>query len=220
MWKTANSLGGEPACQREALVSTPCWISPHAWPGVLGAQNQTGHSSPRCLCLQASGFTWAGDHLGAPVPLFSAFDILLTAPALGSGGLSLPPWMPTGPLSGSLEFLTPTASWRTEAQSHWHPQCPSWGPIGRSVAVRGIGGWPPSPGWRERPGHPLPLCCHQAPCMNATFVFVLLLRPLPGDSVGWELWLGNGEPGSAPATHCSPGQVTDPCRVVGGGCAP
>lgn len=121
-WKTANSLRGEPAWQREALVSAPCWISPHAWPGVPGAQNQTGHSLARYLCLQASGFTWAGDHLGAPAPLFSAFDILRTAPALGSGGLSLPPWMPAGPLSGSLEFLTPTASRRAEAQSHCIPE--------------------------------------------------------------------------------------------------
>lgn len=100
--------------------------------------------------------------------------------------------MPAGPLSGPLEFLIVAPSRRAEALSHWHPQCPLRGPMGHSVAVRGFGGWLPNPGWRERPGHPLPLCGHQVPCVNATFVFVLLSGPSLGMVLGGSSGSGVG----------------------------
>ena len=70
----------------ELPLLSPHWVSPRAWPGILGAQNQLGHSLGRCWCLQASEFAWTGDHLGAPAPLFSALDAQLTSPAQGSRG--------------------------------------------------------------------------------------------------------------------------------------
>ena len=194
----------------ELPLLSPHWVSPRAWPGILGAQNQLGHSLGRCWCLQASEFAWTGDHLGAPAPLFSALDAQLTSPAQGSRGSLYVLgclWTPSPDLWSFAYMPIPVGS-------HLASPVPVTG-----SPVSGVSAWPPKPRAGEGEARPpsAPLLssgCSPAPCINATFVFVLWLWPLPGDIAEWELWLGSGEPGSAPAASPLPPQPWGPERSL------
>lgn len=151
------------------------------------------------VSLQASGFARAGDRLGAPVLLLSAFKMT---------SLQLTSLLPTCQDFHGLRLWASALGFLIHALLLFsgligvtlEPQVPITGPMGcgrnepRSWA-----------GEAGRPSAAPATRCSPCPCMNATFVFVPRPapscpsacpprpRPLPGHSAGPMLWLGWGE---------------------------